>query len=126
MSNEVTSGINSEVIALFKEFDDEYLADVLRIWDCDAGEWCDIFTIVYRFENNDLLVWKDSDKLCARIGAVETDSMINLIPQTSEGIRPAEVCLSWRFDRGYDELIGRIGVASEILARIMQIYPKSE
>jgi len=126
MSNEVTSGINSEVIEMFKEFDDEYLADVLRIWDCNAGDWCDIFAIVYRFENNDLLVWKESDTLWVRMGAVETSLKNGLIPWASEEIPPNDECLSWIFDPGYEELIGKKGVTSELLTCLMQIFAKTE
>lgn len=126
MCNEIASDISSEVIGLFKKFDDEYLADVLRIWDYDAGDWCNIFAVVYRFENNDLLVWKDPDMFRARIGAVDTTLMGRLNQQAFERMLSSEECLSWRLDNSYEEQIGRKGVVSELLTRLTQIHAKSE
>ena len=48
MSNEVLPFISNEVVELFEEFDDDYLADVLRPWDCDAQDWLDHTTVPSR------------------------------------------------------------------------------
>ena len=50
MSNEVLPFINNEVVELLEEFDDDYLADVFRIWDYDAQDWCGNYPILFRFE----------------------------------------------------------------------------
>ena len=74
MSNEVLPFISNEVVELFEEFDDDYLADVLRPWDCDAQDWLDHTTTVFRFENDDLLVWNEMGRLKAMRGIVDTQS----------------------------------------------------
>lgn len=126
MSNEVLPFISNEVVDLFAQFDGNILADVLRLWDCDAQDWKDDTTMVFRFEDEDLLVWKESTMLCARIGAVETAFMDDSISKTLGEILPNEECLSWRIDRGYDVLIGRRGVASQLLARLARVFAKPE
>lgn len=47
MSNEVLPFISNEVVELFEEFDGDYLADVFRVWDCDAQDWLDGTTTVF-------------------------------------------------------------------------------
>ena len=56
MSKEVLPFISNEVAESFAAFDDDVLAYVLRLWDCDAQDWSDDHMIVFRFENDDLLV----------------------------------------------------------------------
>lgn len=106
MSNEVLPFINNEVASLFAAFDNDILADVLRLWDCDAQDWSDDHMIVFRFENDDLLVWSELGGLKARRGPVDTAAK----PQHEE-----ETCLAWRPDSTFGEYIGRAELSSALL-----------
>ena len=43
MTEETAITIPDDMRAAFMAFDDDYLADVLRLWDCDLGDWCESF-----------------------------------------------------------------------------------
>lgn len=111
MSNEVLAFISSEVVELFEEFDGDYLADVLRAWDCDKQDWLDGTTTVFRFESDDLLVWNVMGGLRAKRGAVDTQSF-----QQGSLIGVAEDrCVAWRPDSSYAYLIGRTALSAVLL-----------
>ncbi|WP_278854220.1 hypothetical protein [Gordonibacter pamelaeae] len=111
MSNEVLPFISNEVVELFEEFDDDYLADVLRPWDCDAQDWLDHTTTVFRFENDDLLVWNEMGGLKAMRGIVDTQSFDAslLAPGTKDA------CLVWRVDAAFGDLVGTIELSATLL-----------
>ena len=46
MTEETAITIPDDVRAAFMAFDDDYLADVLRLWDCDLKCWHDPYMIV--------------------------------------------------------------------------------
>ena len=48
MTEETAITIPDDMRAAFMAFDDDYLADVLRLWDCDLGDWCESFAIILR------------------------------------------------------------------------------
>ena len=106
MSNEVLPFISNEVVELFEEFDDDYLADVFRVWDCDAQDWHNGTTTVFRFENDDLLVWSEMGGLKAERGAVDTQAPIE---------EPLNACLVWRADPAFSEEIGNRRLCSTLL-----------
>ena len=106
MSKEVLPFISNEVAESFAAFDDDVLANVLRLWDCDAQDWSDDHMIVFRFENDDLLVWNELGGLKARRGPVDTAAK----PQIEEG-----PCLIWRPDSSFGEYIGRAELSSALL-----------
>lgn len=111
MSNEVLPFISNEVVELFEEFDDDYLADVFRVWNCDAQDWHDGTTTLFRFENDDLLVWNEMGGLKAKRGAVDTESF---------PLRPLiganeESCITWRSDSSFADLIGRVALSATLL-----------
>lgn len=110
MSNEVLPFVSNEVVEAFQGFDDDYLADVLRVWDCYEQDWHDGFTTVFRFENDDLLVWKEMGGLKTKRGAVVTQNPIELEP---------DACLSWMSDPGYSDLFGEKGLSTTLLESIM-------
>lgn len=91
---------------MFAEFDEDILADVLRLWDCDAQDWSYDRKIVFRFENDNLLVWNELGELKARRGPVDTAAK----PQHEE-----EACLSWRPDTSFGAYIGRAELSSALL-----------
>lgn len=106
MSNEVLTYIPNNVVELFEAFDDDYLADVLRVWDCDAQGWFDPFTTVFRFESDDLLVWNDAGMLRCRQGAVDTNSINCLAPDVLDIAAMTDFCLCWITDKAFSSLIG--------------------
>lgn len=115
MSNEVLTYISDETQSLFEEFNEDYLADVLRVWDCYAQEWFDAFITVFRFESDDLLVWNESGALKARKGSVLTDRFDKEAFPFS--IEDADIldCLSWNLDESYGEHIGRAAISAALL-----------
>ncbi|WP_251213061.1 hypothetical protein [Adlercreutzia murintestinalis] len=111
MSNEVLPFISNEVVELFEEFDDDYLADVFRVWDCDAQNWQNGTTVVFRFENDDLLVWNVMGGLKAKRGAVDTQKFqLGALIGASE-----ESCIAWRSDSSFADLIGRAALSATLL-----------
>lgn len=111
MSNEVLPFISNEVVELFEEFDNDYLADVFRVWDCDAQDWHDGTTTVFRFESDDLLVWNEIGGLKAMRGAVDTQTFENPIC----ALEGTEACLAWRVDASFGDLIGRAVLSATLL-----------
>ena len=111
MSNEALPFISNEVVELFEEFNDDCLADVLRVWDCDNQEWYDCITTVFRFESDDLLVWNVMGGLRAKRGAVDTQTF-----QLGSRIGATEdSCLTWRPDSSFANLIGRAALSATLL-----------
>jgi hypothetical protein len=111
MSNEVLPFISNEVVELFEGFDNDYLADVLRVWDCDNQEWFDGAATVFRFESDDLLVWNIMGGLRVKRGAVDTQSF-----QQKSLIGVAEDrCVAWRPDSSFGDLIGRAALSATLL-----------
>lgn len=111
MCNEVLPFIGNEVAALFEEFDGDCLADVFRVWDCDAQDWHDGTTTVFRFESDDLLVWNVMGGLRVRRGAVNTQAFqLGSLVGVSE-----DSCVTWRSDRSFANLIGRAALSATLL-----------
>ncbi len=115
MSNEVLPFISNEVSDLFTQFDDDILADVLRLWDCEAQDWLDGTTTVFRFENDDLLVWNETGGLRASKGAVDTATFDqSAIP----GLHLPEDkgdCLAWRPDLSFASYLGESELGQTLL-----------
>lgn len=107
MSNEVLTYIPNNVVELFEAFDKDYLADVLRIWDCDAQDWFDPFTTVFRFESDDLLVWNDGGSLRCRQGAVDTNNINCLALDVLSRTEMVDNCLCWLPDAFFRSHIGK-------------------
>lgn len=73
MSEESLIFIPDDVTAAFKAFDDDYLAEVLRLWDCDLKDWRDPYTTIFRFETDDIMVWSEGGVLRFQIGAIDAN-----------------------------------------------------
>ena len=112
MSNEVLPYISNDVVELFAMFDNDVLADVLRVWNCDTQDWHDGTTTVFRFENDDLLVWNEMGGLRAVRGAVDTTSFDYAL--LGEGTEQ-ECCLAWRTDSSFAKLLGESSISSTLL-----------
>lgn len=121
MSNEVLSFINNEVVELFEEFDNDRLADVFRIWNCDSQDWADGAVAVFRFESDDLLVWNVMGGLRARRGPVDTQTfqLATLVGSSEDN------CLVWRSDPSFTELIGRATLSATLLDSFVSFRNKS-
>ena len=111
MSNEVLPFVSNEVVKLFEGFDGDYLADVLRVWDCDNQEWFDGTTTIFRFESDDLLVWNDIGALRAQRGAVDTSAfrLGGLVGADRDS------CIIWRHDAAFSNEIGRTALSAVLL-----------
>lgn len=115
MSNEVLPFVSNEVADMFAQFDDDILADVLRLWDCDAQEWFDVTTTVFRFERDDLLVWNEMGALRARIGAVDTSSLHATEVPSLHLAKEKDPCLAWRADNSYAAYLGESALSQTLL-----------
>lgn len=115
MSKEILPYISNEVADLFAQFNSDTLADVLRLWDCVAQEWVDGTTTVFRFENDDLLVWNEMGRLRARKGAVDTASFD---PSVTPSVQVAEdngPCFAWRPDFSFNSYLGESKLSKSLL-----------
>lgn len=115
MSKEVLPFISNEVADLFAEFDGDSLADVLRLWDCDTQDWIDGTTMIFRFENDDLLVWNEMGALRASKGAFDTASSS---PSAIPSLQLAEdkgTCLVWRPDLSFASYLGESNLSQSLL-----------
>lgn len=119
-----------------KKQHEDYLADVLRVWNCDEGRWMGSTPIVLRFENEDVLVrssTQDPDDLhfvkiashapisgtmCARMISDEDDD--DRSEEDEEDIdrwhydrKDERDCLCWRRDKVFSSLVGlKLGLAA--------------
>lgn len=98
--------IPDDVHAALRVFDDDYLADVFRVWNCDTQNWFDSTTAIFRFEKDDLLVWCEMGCLRAKQGAVVTQNIIEA---------ESESCLIWMSDPTFSDLFGERNLSSTLL-----------
>ena len=110
MTGENSITFPDDVRTAFAAFDDDYLADVFRVWNCDTQNWFDSTTTVFRFENDDLLVWCELDCLKAKQGAVGTQTAIEA---------DSEDCLIWISDQTFADLFGEKALSSTLLERLL-------
>ena len=118
MCNEKPSYIPDETRAALCELRDDYLADVLRVWDCNEQKWADDPVWVLRFESDDLLVWKDGDALHCKRGSVDTDDTKMLWQERALGMHQdidVDACFCWRPDVAQSCFIGEKGANLKIL-----------
>ena len=114
MTEETAITIPDDVRAALMAFDDDYLADVLRLWDCDLKRWHDPYMIVFRFESDDIFFWNEKGSLKSRRGAVGTEIVdaeryqLTLDPNNRN-------CLSWIKDHRFSHLLGKKGKTKKIL-----------
>lgn len=106
MTEETTIAIPDDVRAALMAFDDDYLADVFRVWNCDTQNWFDSTTAIFRFEKDDLLVWCEMGSLRAKQGAVLTQNIIEA---------ESESCLIWMTDPNFSDLFGERDLSSTLL-----------
>ena len=114
MTEGTTITIPDDVRDAFMAFEDDYLADVLRLWDCDLKCWHDPCMIVFRFENDDVLLWSEKGFLKSKRGAIDTEVVdseqcqLTLDPNNNN-------CLAWITDHRFSHLLGRKSKAKKLL-----------
>ena len=115
MTEETAITIPDDVRAAFVTFDDDYLADVLRLWNCDLKCWYEPCMIVLRFENDDVLIWQEANTMRCQKGAVDTTIIGSDISENTEEIVDEDACLCWIGDTIYSRFIGTSGRILELL-----------
>lgn len=120
MIEETAITIPDDVRIAFTGFDDDYLADVLRLWDCDLREWHDPLVMIFRFETDDIIIWHEEGSLKCKVGAVAEYDLETSIPNTIRASIGAESCLCWLYDRTYSESMGSSNVCSALLNSLVQ------
>lgn len=118
MTEETAIAIPDDARAVLMAFDDDYLADVLRLWDCDRKDWCESFAIILRFETDDVIVWLEEGFLKCEAGAVTESDLETSIPNTIRASVGADACLCWLYDRAYNDLIGSSDVCNDLLCSL--------
>ena len=117
MTEELAIAIPDDVRAAFMAHDDDYLADVLRLWDCDLKCWHDPCMIVFRFENNDIIVWRAGETIKCQIGAVDTTTARSCFSESADAGVDRDACICWISDANYSRFIGVPGNARGLLKR---------
>lgn len=115
MTEETAITIPDDVRAAFMAFDDDYLADVLRLRDCDLRVWHDPVAVVFRFEGDDILLWCEMNTLRCQKGAVDTTTSRSSIPEKVDASIDADACICWLPDDSYSDFIGLTGIAHDLL-----------
>lgn len=115
MTEETAMTIPDDVRAAFMAFDDDYLADVFRLWDCDLKRWHEPIAMIFRFENDDLLIWCETNTMRCEKGAVDSTTTRGSIPENVEASIDVNACLCWLPDGTYSDFIGLNGIAHALL-----------
>ncbi len=118
MNNEALSYDSNEIAEAFRSFGGDYLADVLRVWDCYKQDWADDTTYIFRFENDDLLIWKESGLLHCERGAVDTTEVNEEVLARIAAESNIDLCLCWRSDAICLSLTGNTITVERIIERI--------
>lgn len=118
MTEETAITIPDDVRAAFEAFDDDYLAEVLRPWDCDLKVWHDAYTILFRFETDDIVVWSEDGILGCKRGAVDTNDSADLLRECKKASIDVDACLCWLRDDSYSRLIGRKNASRELMSAL--------
>ncbi|MEQ3363429.1 hypothetical protein [Raoultibacter massiliensis] len=106
MTSEAQTNTSDVLHEAFCKFDDDYLADVLRPWDCYEQDWYDNKTVLYRFESDDLLAREMPSGLLYEIGPIDTDAFDMRLVVESKPESASDTCVCWRHAAGYENLIG--------------------
>lgn len=118
MSNEILIAIPEKTRSSFSDYEGTYLAEVFSLWDCYAQRWLDGSTMVYRYENQDLLTWLTDEGLQVRCGAVDTTNVDPTILELIGKGDAGDICVCWRSGERYRNLVGEHVNANEILGML--------
>lgn len=126
MNEEALIFIPNDAIATIKAFDNDYLAEVLRLWDCYRNDWHDPCTIIFRFESDDILVWNEQGSLRGKVGAVAESNLETSTPDVIKASIETDTCLCWLHDRSYSKLIGSTNVCNYLLDSVTQSISRTQ
>ncbi len=118
--------IPDDIFVAIKAFDNDYLAEVLRLWNCDLGDWHDPCTMIFRFESNDILVWNEQSFLRGKVGAVVESNLETSTPDAIKASIETDTCLCWLHDRSYNKLIGSTNVCNYLLDSVTPIISHTQ
>lgn len=104
--NELKSQLAS---AELKQFKEDYLVAVYRIWDCYAKEWYIKSPYLLRFETNDVLIFNTSSGTQCVLGAVDTTNPGSQSAYSCASKNKNNACLCWREDAAFNSAIGCCG-----------------
>lgn len=84
---------------------EDFLADVLGVWDCYEQRWCEDAPLVLRFESCDIWLTKRADEatLLRLVGSdvvagrtFARDELAALLPEKEDETKSSDACLCWR------------------------------
>ena len=75
-----------------RRFQNDFLVDMFRIWDCYAQGWIENSPILLRFESDDVVFRMNDNGPCEfKFGAVDTSTAI----EPNDPTNPNGECLCW-------------------------------
>lgn len=121
MTGENSITFPDDVRAAFLAFQDDYLADVLRLWDCDLRDWHDPAVMIFRFESDDILLWREMNALKCKKGTVDATTSRSSIPEKVEASIDIDACLCWLPDDSYSDFIGFTTITHDLLQAMSRL-----
>lgn len=115
MIEETAITIPDDVRTAFMAFDDDYLADVLRLWDCNLRDWHEPIAMIFRFETDDVMVWCETNTMRCQKGAIDTTTTKSSILEKVEASIDIDACLCWLPDGSCSDYIGLTGITHDLL-----------
>ena len=94
---------------------EDYLADVLCVWDCYEQEWVEKAPVILRFEKMDVLIQRPSVGGDAKLSVPTAGSEIGYPESGKTCNASADSCVCWRRADHYSFLIGRKFKGREML-----------
>lgn len=94
---------------------EDYLADVLCVWDCYEQEWVEKAPIILRFEKMDVLIHRSSIGGDAKLSVPAAGSEIDNPESGKTCNANVDSCTCWRRAEHYSFLIGRKFKGEEML-----------
>ena len=97
---------------------DAVLVDVLRPWDCEAQDWADASSFLFRFECEDLLIWKEDGVIRYERGILNTNKSACRLLRKIASVSKNDPCLCWRHDLSFARYIGQSNSMTELIESI--------
>lgn len=84
-------------------FFSDWLADILKPWDCYQQCWLDNTYLLIRFESCDVLYDITTKQACS---IEHAESVLRLLENTSNNASYKESCIMWRSDTTQNDALG--------------------
>lgn len=103
---------------------EDYLADVISVWDCYGGCWRKGAPVILRFESQD--VWVDADAGVAFALRTKGGSIVsgNAVERDFATDASEDDCLAWRTVPGLGAIVGRRRSVRQTLASLQHVLRK--